>query len=345
MLIEGLKLHHFRLFEENVFHFEPGINWIAGANAKGKSTLLESIYLLITGRSFRTVRWEDLIQREKSYFRVEGVIDKNNVNQSITLFYNLAEKIVMQNQVRLSTLNALLGGLQGVLMAPQDVELIRGGPNFRRHYLDLQMAQVDPLYVHHLLRYSKALKERNFLLKLKKLQAMDVYEEILVQSASYLIQKRGALLNRIEPRLKKNYQSLANTEVDLTLKYISIEPHEFLRKLQSSRKREMELGNTLYGPHRDDVKVMLNHQEARHFASEGESRSLSAAFRLAEWEEMKEISGQLPLLLVDDFGMSLDSKRRANLWGLFGQAKQVIISCAQELSELSQNLRVNKIEL
>jgi DNA replication and repair protein RecF len=207
--------------------------------------------------------------------------------------------------------------------------LIQGAPAIRRHYLDLQLAQVDPLYVHHLTRYKKALKQRNVLLRRRSDRTIELFEETLAASASYIVQQRKRACERLDHFVSSLYAQICGKEDPVVLRYDG--PQEdstahYLAQYQRLRPKEMELGFSLLGPHKDDLELLLKGREAKLFASEGEMRSLAASLKLAEWEVMAQQIGDEPLMLLDDFGISLDQKRSAALAALLNLKRQVVIT-------------------
>jgi DNA replication and repair protein RecF len=336
MQLHKLKLTDFRLFPLKEAQFSPGVNLILGENAIGKTSLLEAIYLLITGRSFRTHHYGEMIRQGASHFHVSLQFHKAGVHQELSYAMSNEQKKALHNGNPLTSASHLLGILNGVLMAPQDVELIKGGPSERRHYLDVMLAQIDPNYVYHLLRYKKALKQRNALLRVKAVGALDAFEDILADAAEYLVKKRLLMVERLKPFLKELYAEISGKEHLAEIQYHGLShPSKelYLQAFQKMRPRELELGTTLTGPHKDDLIIHLNQKEARYFGSEGEMRSLVSALKLAEWKSIYQESGSEPLLLIDDFGMSLDSRRLSALSSLIKTCPQIIITSANKECE------------
>lgn len=313
--------------------FQPGINVIAGQNASGKTTLLEGIYLLMAGRSFRTSQMSDLFQTGLSHFYVDAGFEKSGVKQSLKMSQSNAERGIFHNSTPLPNLGSLLGILQGVLLAPQDIDLVKGAPAVRRHYLDLQMAQVDPLYVHHLLRYSKSLKNRNAMLKTRKLDGIEGFEESMAYSAAYILRQRMSITLELEGLLKEVYHEISGKNEPISLHYrssLGTNVNTILEKLAAHRPRDREMGYTTIGPHRDDLKIQIYDREVKSFASEGEMRTMAAALRLAEWQRMRRRMQEPPMLLIDDFGISLDPGRSSSFANMVKNLGQVIITQASD---------------
>lgn len=326
----------------------PGINVITGQNAAGKTTLLEGIYLLMAGRSFRTSQVSDLIQSGSCRFFVDVSFEKNGVAQILKMAQGACERGIFHNSTSLPNLGSLLGILQGVLFAPQDIDLVKGAPSVRRHYLDLQIAQVDPLYVHHLLRYSKGLKHRNVLLKSKKMAAIEGFEESMALSASYVLQQRKMVSFELEKLLQEVYHEMSGKNEAIHIQYRSSlaaeEPHAILEKWALHRKRDMEVGYTTIGPHRDDLRIHIQDREVKSFASEGEMRTMAAAMRLSEWHRMRRLLQEPPLMLIDDFGISLDPKRALSLANMLKKLGQVMITQAGEHLLFGKEAHVLSVE-
>lgn len=347
MKVQKIDVSRFRLFQEKTLYLEPGINFIVGENARGKTTWLEALYLLMAGKSFRTPQMGDLIQEGESFFRVEVHFEKWGVPQHLKMAQDSSERKLQYNASPLNSLIGLVGILQGVLLAPHDIELIKGAPSARRRYLDFQMAQVDPLYIHHLVRISRGIKQRNAEIRSGKFQAIDAFEEAIAHSAAYIIQEREKVSATLNDLLKEYYYKISGKNDPVDLKYHASlgggTPLDILNKLRGHRSRDIRLGYTALGTHRDDLFFSISGKPARHFASEGEIRSIAWALRLAEWELIRRRSQEDPLLLVDDMGISLDPSRIKNLFDIFLNLGQVIITSSSK-SHLINNYNFNIIE-
>lgn len=342
MRLTALYLHNFRLYEEARFDFSAGINIVRGANARGKTSLLEAIYFLMTGRSFRTAQAKDLIRHGASFFFLEALFIKHGIEQKLRVYYSPLERSVSYNATIYPSLSSLLGVLQGVVIHPDDTAIVKGGPIVRRHLLDIQIAQSDPLYMHHLTRYDRAMQQRNHLLRAKSHAAIDSWEYEMANAAAYVVQQRACAVDLLRREGQVHYQAICGGSESLSLSYKANGAGEHalneaapLRELYCSqyrrhRSREMDLGATLTGPHKDDLSIFLDDSEAKAFASEGQQRSCAMALRLAEWTRLKAISQDLPVMLVDDLGMSLDVKRRRHLLEHLNCFEQVFVSTTEE---------------
>lgn len=352
MHLSSLTLRSFRCYEESYLEFSPDINFIYGLNAHGKTTLLEAIYLLMTGRSFRAPQIKDLICSQSLFFQVEACFTKHEIEQTLKFSYNGHERRISHNSSTSSLTSNLLGILQGVTLTPDDVGLIKGGPAGRRHFLDLQIAQVDPLYVHHLSRYQKAMKQRNALLKARSLHSIESWEAELAQSGAYIIQQRRRVIDELQVYIRELHQAVHENNEDFQIKYSStanqilsndeVRAH-LVEQYKKLRVRELAVGTTLIGPHKDDVEIFLQQKDARYFASEGQQRSGVITLRLAEWMRLKEFSGVTPLMLLDDVNMSLDAGRRLRLFDHLQQLGQVFITSTDPISILNHRKEIRSI--
>lgn len=346
MHLRALYLHNFRSYEEGLFQFHPNVNIILGSNARGKTTLLEAIFFLMTGRSFRTSQASDMVRHGTSGFCLDALFVKHGIEQKLRISYSGKERKIIYNNTSYAALSDLLGLLPGAVIHPDDAAVIKGAPEIRRHLIDLQIAQADPLYVHHLTRYNRAMRQRNHLLRAKNAQTIENWEHEMANSAGYLVQQRIRAVSDLQREGQILHSTICGGKEELTLAYktaaFSRNEHLIdadlpkLRLIYSEhyrkqRQREMELGATITGPHKDDMLITLGGNEARFYASEGQQRSCVAALRLAEWERLKAASLELPLMLVDDVGMSLDSSRRERLFRHFTSLGQVFLTTTEEL--------------
>lgn len=338
--LKSLYLHNFRLYEEAYIEFSPGINWICGNNATGKTSLLEAIHLLASGDSFRTRQLSNLIRNQCPHFYLEAHFEKHGIPQRLRMVHSSKERRIFINNALCSSPTSLVGVLLSVVLAPGDLSLISGPPQERRQFLDAQVAQVDPLYVHHLSRYHRAMRQRNTLLKSKRLGSIESWEYEMAASAAYLLQKRLLLVEQLKTQSNVLYQSIADEPLEFNLAYRAtgkIEGNQgqfrqqYMEQYMKNRDREIVLSGTLIGPHRDDLTITIGHQEARFYASEGQKSSCATALRLGEWHLLHASSGQMPLMLIDDIGTSLDNERCQRLFKQITQFSQVFISSTRPL--------------
>lgn len=335
MHLRSLYLQRFRNHSEAYLEFSPSLNVISGPNAQGKTSVLEAIHYLMIGRSFRPAQHQDLIKIGTESLHLETLFCKHQVDQKLRILANKKERQISCNSTPLVSLSNLLGVIQGVVMTPDDVNLIKGSPHLRRQFLDIQIAQVDPLYVHYLSRYARAMRQRNILLKQKKISSIEGWEHEMAHAAAYIVIRRRRSVDALQGSCQEFYAYLTGEAECLTLQYRSgsvvcrdeKEAKEYYLKLfKTNRERELIFGYTLSGPHKDDLVVSIGGRDARLFASEGQQRSCVTALHVGEWHHLREASGEVPLFMVDDVAISLDDRRRERLLSYLTKMGQVFLT-------------------
>ncbi len=335
MWIERLLLRNFRNYDQAEIQFCHGTNLIQGNNAQGKTNILEALSLLSSGKSFRTRNTSDMIKTGSSFFYIEAWFHSEGVEQTLSLWFDGITKKILHNQTPHNNFIALLGILPSILIVPEDINIIIGTPAERRRFLDLHIAQIDPVYVYHLGRYYKAMKQRNVLLKEQSDAGMSAWEQIMAQSAAYLSLKRQAHLDELSRNANTYLHILSDQTEHLDVKYNKSLPYAlteedlyplYLLHFHKMRKKEYILKTTLQGPHRDEMMLLINEKEARFFGSEGQKRCLITSLHLAERDIFEKALGTSPLIGIDDFGSQLDPRRSAHLLHHTATLSQTILT-------------------
>lgn len=342
MVVESFFLRHFRRFDEKAFSFLPGVNFILGPNGSGKTSLLEALSFLSSASSFRTSNLLECIQDKKPHFLIASRFYKKGVEESLQVYLSESSRQCLHHNTPYKSFSPLLGMLPSVLMRPEDISLIRGGPKERRDYLDLEISKKDPLYFHYLKRYQKALKARNILLKEKKKQLLPFWEKPMASASCYLVAARRRHLEALEKEIK----AFQDTQESWLLRYRQESPdpkkteleteEDFLNAFAAIRGKEMIVGSTLVGPQRDDVSFLFNGKIAKTFASDGQARTFIFFLKMAELHLASAEGGEPPLLLIDEWTTSLDPTRRAHLSAFFEKAGQVIMTGLEPLPFLGK---------
>jgi DNA replication and repair protein RecF len=316
MILKSLHLRNFRNYKNESITFSPGINILYGSNAVGKTNLLEAIYLLSTGKSFRTNNMKEIIMEGEKYFSIIAEIEKEGITQIIKVYYDIKTKKAQYNASTYSSFTNLLGILLTTIHTASDIELITHSPILRRRFLNIHLAQKDPLYVHHLSRYSRAIKNRNSLLRHKNNTTIKAWEKIMAKSAIYLTNKRKEALAQLVSYINSYHHKLTNKNEEIDVRYLpSIEEQDasedkYLLTLKNNREKEFLYKFTLVGPHRDDFAIYLDNKNAKNFASEGQKMTSTYALKLAEWEMLSSNFNEKALMLFDDIGAFLDNVRK-----------------------------------
>lgn len=353
MYLKKLQLNNYRNYESVQQNFLPQINIFIGLNAQGKTNLLEAIYYLSTGKSYRPVRDFQLIKWQNDFFSLYGEVENKVGITNIEIKFKHLQppsKEIKINGLKIEKYADLWGCLTTVLFAPEDLDFIKGSPSERRKLLDHDISQVSPSYYIMLQKHQRLLHQRNHLLKRtenrKKIEnELEVWDQQYLQVSAEIILKRLEVLEKIIPLTRLMHRRLTNGQENLEIKYLLNRKSELKKNsplteiLQQERdiyrQEEIYRGMTLWGPHRDDLAVTLNGHDLKSFGSQGQHRTAVLAIKLAELEFIKAETGEYPVLLLDDVLSELDIKRREHLLKTVQEkAIQCFITTTEDLKEL-----------
>ncbi|BAM46136.1 DNA replication/repair protein RecF [Amphibacillus xylanus] len=343
MYIKHIKLSHYRNYEQLNLSFDNGINVIIGENAQGKTNLMEAIYLLAFTRSYRTSKDKELIQWDQNYAKIEGLISKRNQQFPVEIQLSNQGKKAKLNHLEQKRLSDYIGALNVVMFAPEDLNLVKGSPQVRRRFVDMEIGQIQPVYIYHLGQFQKILKQRNHLLKsLQRKQTndlvmLDVLTDQLIGHASVVLEKRFLFLELLRRWAIPIHKRISQGKETLEIQYqASIDVLEsdnkekissiYLEKFTQNRDKEIERGTTLYGPHRDDLSFYVNDRDVQKFGSQGQQRTTALSLKLAEIELIKQEVGEYPVLLLDDVLSELDQYRQSHLLDTIQGKVQTFVS-------------------
>jgi DNA replication and repair protein RecF len=334
MLLKTLSVYGFRNYLQEEVSFHPNINCFFGDNAQGKTNLLEALYFLASGRSFRTHHIKELINESTSCFILEASLEKESVHHHLKISYDGKEKSISYNGENYPHFHPLLGIIPLILISPEDIAIIDGAPQKRRRFLDFLLAQINQEYLLHLTKYYRALHQRNALLKTKDLSAITPWEDLMIFSAKKLVAIRLEVLEKLHPLSQNFFTSISGSLEPFSIDYCSplVKPplsyaENFYEQFSHLREKELILGQTLIGPHRDDLIFRIGGKNCASFASEGQKRMAVLAVRFAQSALFQEILETKPILAYDDFGAHLDDKRKSWAKEMLKNFGQVIITC------------------
>lgn len=333
--LKTLALKNFRNYGSAHIALSPKLNFFIGQNGQGKTNLLEAITLLVAGKSFRTNFLKEIIRYDESAFDLSASYISYEIEHTLRLFYSPTRRELTSNETTYSSFSPLIGGLQGVFFSGYQNNLVKEAPSGRRRFLDFQCAQLNPLYLHHLKRYHQALKARNLLLKQRKVQLLGYYEQLLADSAPYLVLERKKAVIELEELSQEKQKAFIPKKEKLSLIYESSldveEPKvsDFIEAYQKTRTKDLRYGHTSIGPHKDDLLILLDNKEAKKFASEGQIQSLIISLYLAEYDRILQQTREKPLFCVDDIGQNLDSARLQSFYEILDTMGQVFITTQQ----------------
>lgn len=352
MKITRLELNNFRNYTNSVVNFEDGLNFIVGRNAQGKTNLLESIYLLSVGKSPKNSKDKQLIRFNQTKAKIGVDFSTLAGNKNIQMYLDKADKkSITINKLNILKLTELVGILSVVYFSPDELKLIKEVPEDRRNFLDVSISQFDKTYLYNLLRYNRILKMRNQILKSldnakNKKEQLALFTPQLIDTAEKIIEKRLNFIEKLK-NIAKNIHKTITLEENLDISYsytkkdnLSIK-EDLLNQFNNSIEKEIELGYTTIGPHRDDIVFKINDLDCKHYASQGQQRTVALVVKLSLMEVVKEEIGEYPILLLDDVLSELDSTRQDRLLNLTTKY-QTFISCT---AIPNTNLKYNKKEI
>lgn len=349
MIIESVELKNYRNYNELHMDFSQGTNLLYGDNAQGKTNILEAIYVCATTKSHRGSKDKEIIGfgEEESHMKIN--IRKNDVPYRIDMHLRMNKtKGVAINGIPIHKASELFGVVNVVFFSPEDLNIIKNGPAERRRFIDMELCQLNKLYVHSLVQYNKIIMQRNKLLK--EILYKPEYEETLdiwdLQLLSYgreIIQYREDFISTLNGIIKEIHYNLSGKREELFIKYYpNVEKENFEKALKKSRPQDLKQKMTLTGPHKDDIVFYVNQIDIRKFGSQGQQRTAALSLKLAEIEIVKKIVKDYPILLLDDVLSELDKNRQEHLLSVIKHI-QTIITCTGLEDFISRCFQIDKI--
>ena len=339
MWINKIKISNFRNYNNLEIELNKGTNIFYGENAQGKTNIIEAIFLCSIGKSFRTNKDKELIKFDEDNSSVEIDFQKSDREGKISI--NIGNrKNIFVNKIKIKKLSELLGNINVVIFTPDDINILKGGPQNRRKFLDVMISQLRPKYMHLCSLYQKTLDERNTYLKNTEnynYDLLDIYDEKLVEYGCEIFKYRNEFIEKIKNKIKDIHKNITNDIEDIEIKYTSNceDKNEYLKLLKERRKLDFVKGYTTKGVHRDDFQIFLNELPVDVYGSQGQHRTAVLSLKLAELQVIYDEIGENPILLLDDFMSELDEFRRTNFLENIKDT-QVIITCTDKL-ELKEN--------
>ena len=343
MYIEKIEIEGFRNYENEKAEFHKNINIITGENAQGKTNLLESIYFTSFGKSFRTSKDREMIGFEKDYLRVSACyVDEEDEEERENMVIALARdgrKSAQINGRTVERISEIINNHYAVIFSPEDLKIVKDEPERRRNFIDSEICQLSFSYFNALSKYKKILLQRNMYLKERNIDEnlLEVWDENLSEEGARIIVKRKEFIDRLSLISNKIHSNITDGKENPTTVYESNIPligskdeikEEFLLCLTNARERDIQMGNTSRGPHKDDIDIRIKDKSTRKFASQGQQRTVALSLKLAEIELIKEEKGQYPILLLDDVFSELDEGRQRYLVDYLDMM-QVFITAAE----------------
>lgn len=372
MYLKRLGLEHFRCYEQLRIDFGPGLHVLVGGNASGKTSILEAIHLLAVTRSHRTSSDRELIAWDQDWARVTGAFctrQRQDVMLRVTLRHRreasatddrVPRKSVEVNSVPRRRLADIIGQTAVVLFGPDDLALIKGPPSVRRHFLNAGISQVRAAYLSDVVRYRQALRQRNASLKTIQTtgsgrELLSSWDGPLVEAGASVSGARAEFVQGLAAHMQELHHELSGGGEQIEIEYkgdlaealdVSSKQRLMREILAENVERDIDLGRTLSGPHRDEVEVRIGDRPLRDFGSQGQQRTAALSLTLAEARVIEEWADESPVVLLDDCLSELDEERARRVLGLTESVEQMIITTTswdRVLDEFAGSARVLEI--
>ena len=349
MWIEKIKLENFRNYENQEIILNKNMNIFYGENAQGKTNIIEAIFFASIGKSFRTKKEKEIIKFNKDYSNIEIFYNKSDRDGNIKI--NISDKKnIFINKIKIKKLSELLGNINTVIFTPDDINILKGGPENRRKFLDIMISQLRPKYMHTYSFYKKALDERNNYLKKIKIEnakedLLEIWDEQLIEYGNIIANYRKIFIEKIKEKIKNIHYNITGDLEEINIEYITqcLDKNEFRKNLKERRKLDIIKGYTTKGIHRDDFRIFLNNILVNIYGSQGQHRTSMLSLKIAELQVIKEEIGENPILLLDDFMSELDEKRRNNFLNNIKNT-QVIVTCTDKILEKNSETKIFNVK-
>lgn len=336
MWINEIKLSNFRNYNYQEIKLHENINVFYGENAQGKTNIIESIFLSSIGKSFRTNNEKELIRFGEEKAVSEIYFQKSDRDGKIKIEINDKKNIYL-NGIKLKKLSELLGNINIVIFTPDDINILKGGPQNRRRFLDIMISQLRPNYMHILNLYLKTIEQRNKYLRQikeenKDEKLLDIWDEKLAEYAVIISNYRNDFMEKIKNKIEKIHSEITDNREDIEIEYLTecLDKENYLNLLKQRRKLDIIKSYTTKGIHRDDFNIYINKKELSIYGSQGQHRTAMLSLKLSEVNIIEDEIGEKPVLLLDDFMSELDSKRRNHFLEKINDT-QVIITCTDKI--------------
>ena len=351
MIIKSLELADFRNYEHLEISFDKGTNILYGDNAQGKTNILEAIYVSATTKSHKGSKDKEIINFDKEEAHIRTYLEKDGVEQRVDMHLrkNKSKGIAIDGQ-KIKKAADLLGLLNVVFFSPEDLNIIKEGPAGRRRFIDLELSQLDKIYLNNLSNYNRIINQRNSLLKdiygsnqQHLLETLDIWDMQLAAYGTKVLDRRKEFVRQVNEIISEIHFRLTGGKERLSLTYeSSIGEMSMEQALKKNRERDLRMKSTSVGPHRDDLCFLSGDLDIRKFGSQGQQRTAALSLKLAEIELVKRIIGDTPILLLDDVLSELDKNRQNYLLDSIHDI-QTVITCTGLDEFVNHRFSINKI--
>ncbi|MBQ8983484.1 MAG: DNA replication/repair protein RecF [Lachnospiraceae bacterium] len=349
MVIKSLKLNNYRNYENLDIEFDSGTTILYGDNAQGKTNILEAIYVSATTKSHRSSKDREIIRFDHDEAHIKTFVEKKEIDHKVDIHLKKNKtKGIAIDGIPIRKSAELFGIANVILFSPEDLSIIKNGPSERRRFLDLELCQLDKLYLYNYTNYNQVLNKRNNLLKQiyynpSLTSTLDVWDYQLAKYGTEIIRTREAFIEKLNNMLYSIHKKLTGSTEELRIEYEkSVDENEYIEQLQAKRDMDLKYQSTQIGPQRDDMNFYINDIEVRRFGSQGQQRTAALSLKLAEIEIVKELIHDTPILLLDDVMSELDENRRDYLLQSIHDI-QTIITCTGYDDYIKRRMTINRV--
>ena len=351
MIVKDIEFENFRNIESEKIEFSEGINVIYGENAQGKTNIIEGIYLFARGKSFRAFKDKELVKFDKSvaYAKMNFESKENETLLGVEIPKSQSKKFY-RNKIKVAKTSEIIGEFRAVLFCPSHLGIIKDSASVRRKFLDVAISQLRPVYIKIMARYNAVMEERNAILKMMPEERrenealMDIYSEELASLCADIADIRNEYIKKLDYWVSVFFEDMTKGKEKPKITYESnVSENDFdnreslknryLDLLKNNKEREYKYGATLFGIHKDDLKIEINGRDSRFYSSQGQQRSLALAMKMAEGEISRENKGEYPVFLFDDVLSELDDTRKKYVLSNINSRQVIITGCDKGVFE------------
>lgn len=343
-----MKINNFRNYKKQEINLNKKLNIFYGDNAQGKTNIIESIFVCSLGKSFRAKKDKELIKINEQNCSIEIDFEKSDRDGKI-LFSIGNKKNIYLNEIKIKKLSELLGNINTVIFTPDDINILKGGPQNRRKFLDIMISQLRPKYMHVYSLYIKTIEERNLYLKKIKLEnanetLLEIWDNQLIEYGKIISDYRYEFIEKIKNKIKNIHKNITGNKEEINIEYISdcFNKENYKKMLLERRNLDIIKGFTTRGIHRDDFNIFINEIPVNIYGSQGQHRTAMLSLKLSELKVINDEIGENPILLLDDFMSELDNKRINNFLETIKDT-QVIITCTDKINIKNKDFNDKKI--
>ena len=355
MFIKRLQMLNYRNYNALDIELCPNVNVFMGDNAQGKTNILEAIYYCAFAKSHRTSKDKELINWNGEHAFISVDVGRERLDKRIDIsILKDGKKSIRINKIKIKKIGELFGNFNVVMFSPEDLRIIKDSPGVRRKIIDMELCQLNPKYYYNLVQYNKVLNERNILLRNRNTSSemLEIYDMQLVEFGYNIIRDRIKYIESLNKYAEKIHSDITSGKEKINFKYIStIKDLENIKEnfytlLEKNRSKDCDRGITSIGPHRDDFFVYINDIDTKSYGSQGQQRTAVLTMKFSSLEIIKELTGEFPVLLLDDVLSELDFNRKKYILSTIGQI-QTVITCTgiEDLYEyLDEKAKVFKVK-